>query len=184
MGDLSWFQFHQSRGRKCEARSASAPRSSVSACAHELIDAAILRQTCVDVAVRVDPNAVDMATRHARQHLALRITHRDMGWIAGVFLLGDVEISVLAARNVVRATHPGPFAEILSLRREKLDALVGPVGDIERAAIVEGDAVRQVELARTAARRPPRCNQFSVTRETMYPRVAVAVGHINVAIGM
>jgi len=42
-----------------------------------------------------------------------------------------------------------------ALRREDLDALVGPVGDVELAVGVEGDAVRQVELALALARRAP-----------------------------
>src|SRR5579862_599330 len=130
-----------------------------SALADELVDAAVLRQAGVDVAARVDADAVDMAAREAGQHMALAVADADLRRLAVVFLLGDVEIAVLAAADVVGAAHAGPLALEVALRREDLDALVGPVGDVEEAGIVEGDAVRQVELARPVARRAPRFNE-------------------------
>jgi hypothetical protein len=42
-------------------------------------------------------------------------------------LLGDVEIAILAAGDVVRPAHAGPHAEEVAIRREYLDALVGRV---------------------------------------------------------
>ena len=104
---------------------------------------------------RVDADAVDVAALHAGEHLALSFADADIGGIAGIFLLGDVEIAVLAARDVVGAAHAGPLAEIVAVGREDLDALVRPVGDVELAVVVERDAVRQVELARAMARLAP-----------------------------
>src|SRR5262249_34269957 len=122
---------------------------------HELVDAALGGEPGVNVAFRVDADAVDMAALQAGEHVALSIAHADIGGLAVVFLLGDVIIALLAARDVVRATHAGPLAEKLALGREDLDALVRPVGDVELAGIVGGDAVRQVELALAMARRAP-----------------------------
>src|SRR2546430_12261159 len=96
-----------------------------------------------------------MAARHACEHRSVRIADADLRRLAAIFLLGDVEIAVLAAGDVVRAAHAGPLAEEVAIRREDLDALVGPVGDVELAVRVEGDAVRQVELALAMARRAP-----------------------------
>src|SRR5205814_5191650 len=72
------------------------------ALSHELVDAAFRGQSGVDVALRVHADAVDMAARHAREHRAVRIAYADLRRLAAVFLLGDVEIAVLAARDVVR----------------------------------------------------------------------------------
>ena len=55
-----------------EARGAGWKRASAwrgwSGCSHELVDAAVLGQSGVDVAARVDADAVDMAARHAGEH--------------------------------------------------------------------------------------------------------------------
>jgi hypothetical protein len=54
---------------------------------------------------------------------------RTQTWAEGlavVFLLGDVEIAILAAAEVVGAAHAGPLGEILAVRGEDLDALVRP----------------------------------------------------------
>src|ERR1051326_1554926 len=142
--------------RTCNARARASPSIAWrSAHADEFVDAAVLRQTGIDVAAGVHADAVHMAALHARQHLALSVAHRDVRRPAILLLLGDVEISVLAAGDVVGAAHPSPLAETLALRRENLNALVGAVGDIEPALIVEGDRVRQMKLARPVPRRPP-----------------------------
>ena len=62
----------------------------------------------VDVAARVDADTVDMAALHAGRHISLSIADADIGGLAVVFLLGDIEIAVLAARDVVGAAHTGP----------------------------------------------------------------------------
>src|SRR5580700_10956096 len=151
---------------------------------HELVDAAFLGQSGVDVAARVDADAVVMATVEAGEHRSSSIADADLRGLAAVFLLGDVEIAILAAGDVVRPAHAGPHAEEVAIRREYLDALVGPVGDVELAVRVERDAVRQVELALAMARRAPRLDQPSVAGEAVHAGVAVAVGHVNVAVGV
>ena len=134
--------------------------------------------------LRVDADAVDMAALHAGEHISLSVADADIGGLAGVFLLGNVEIAVLAAGDVVGAAHAGPLAEVVALGREDLDALVRAVGDIELAVIVEGDAVRQVELALAIARRAPRFDEPAVARKAVHAGVAVAVGHVDVAVGV
>src|SRR5712691_4097616 len=133
-----------------------------SALPHVLVDAAVLGQSGVDVALRVDADAVDMAARETGEHISLSIADADLRGLAVVFLLGNVEIAVLAAGDVVGAAHAGPHAEVVAVRREYLDALVRPVGDVELAGVVEGDRVRQMELARAIPRRAPRFDQPAV----------------------
>src|SRR5207237_7588371 len=123
--------------------------------ADDVVDAAVLRQAGIDVAPRVDADTVHVAALHAGEHLPLSVAHRDMRGAAILLLLGDVEIAVLAAADVVGAAHAGPFAETLAVGREDLDALVGAVGNIELARIVVGDRVRQMKLPRAVPPRPP-----------------------------
>jgi hypothetical protein len=89
---------------------------------HELVDAAVLHQAGVDVTAGVDADPMDVAARHAGQHVAFSVAHRDMGRVAGILLLGDVEIAVPAARDVVRAAHPGPLAKIVFFGRKNLQS--------------------------------------------------------------
>src|SRR5947207_7249236 len=134
------------------------PKSSLrwrSAFSHELVDAAVLGQSGVDIAMRVHADAVDVPGFHAGQHVSLSVPDANMGGPTVLFLLGDVEIAVLAAGDVVGAAHAGPLPEEFALGREDLDALIGAVGDVELAVIIERDAVRQVELALALARRAP-----------------------------
>ena len=108
---------------------------------HELVDAALLGQSGVDVAARVDADAVVMATVEARENRSVRIADADLRGLAVVFLLGNVVIAVLAAADVVRPAHAGPLAEELAV-------------------------------------------QPTVSRKAVHASVAVAVGHIDIAVGM
>src|SRR5712671_1757993 len=155
-----------------------------SACSHELVHAAFLGQSGVDVAARVDADAVVMAAVEADENRSVRIADADLRGLAAVFLLGNIEIAVLAARDVVRPAHAGPHAEEVAVRREYLDALVRSIGHVELAVRVERDAVRQVELALAMARRAPRLDEPAVARKAVHAGVAVAVGHVNIAVGM
>src|SRR5712691_6426252 len=146
---------------------ASADARPRSALAHVFVDAAVLGEAGVDVAVRVDADAVDVAAREAGEHRSLPVADADLRRLAVVFLLGDVEIAVLAAADVVGAAHAGPLAEEIAVGREDLDALVGPVGDVELASIVERNAVRQMELARAMTRRSPRLLELAVAAKAV-----------------
>src|SRR5436309_14734745 len=81
-----------------------------SAHADEFVDAAVLRQAGIDVAVGVDADAVDMAAFPLGEHRAARVADGAVGRVAVGFLLGDVVIAVLAAADVVGAAHAGPLA--------------------------------------------------------------------------
>src|SRR3984893_8151929 len=151
---------------------------------YELVDAALLGQSGVDVAARVDADAVVMAAVEADENISVRIADADLRGLAVVFLLGNVVIAVLAPRDVVRPAHAGPLAQVVAVRREYLDALVRPVGHVQLALRVEGDAVRQVGLAPPMAPRAPRLDEPSVARKAVHAGVAVAVGHVNVAVGV
>src|SRR6516162_4842807 len=119
----------------CRSRSGRRRRSQPtrwrSACSHELVDAAFLGQSGVDVAARVDADAVDMAALQAGEHRSFRIADADIGGLAVVFLLGDVEIAVLAAGDVIGAPHAGPLTKEVTVGREDLDALVRSIGHIK-----------------------------------------------------
>src|SRR5215469_16129464 len=122
---------------------------------HEFVDAAVLGEAGVNVAPRVDADAVDVAAFHAGEYIPSSIADADIGRVAIGFLLGDIVVAVLAAADVVGSAHPGPLAEIVAVRREELNAPVRAVGDEEIALVVERDRMRQVELARCAARGAP-----------------------------
>src|SRR6266851_7374836 len=125
-----------------------------------------------------------MAALHAGEHRSVRVAYADLRGLVAVFLLGNVEIAVLAARDVVRPAHAGPHAEEVALRREYLDALVRSIGHVKLAVRVDRDAVRQVELALGLARRAPRLDEPAVARKAVHAGVAVAVGHVDVAVGV
>src|SRR5437764_14692726 len=125
-----------------------------------------------------------MAALHAGEHVPLGVTDADMGGPAILFLLGDVEIAVLAASDVIGAAHASPLPDEGALRGEDLDALVGAVCDVEQTLIVESDAVRQMELARALARLAPGGNEAPARGEAVHAGVAIAVGHIEIAIGV
>src|SRR5690349_22308106 len=58
--------------RTCNARASASPSIAWrSAHPDEFVDAAVLRQTGIDVALGVDADAVHMAALHARQHPSL-----------------------------------------------------------------------------------------------------------------
>src|SRR3954454_18149028 len=93
-----------------------------------------------------------MAALHTGEHLPLAVADADMGGAAILVLLGDVEIAVLAAGDVIGGAHASPLPDEGALRGEDLDALVGAVCDVEQPITVESDAVGQMDLAGALAR--------------------------------
>src|SRR5260370_18885371 len=98
-----------------------------SACSHKLVDAALRGQSGVDVAVPIDADAVDVAALHAGEHISLSIANADIGGLAVVLLLGDVEIAVRAAADFVGSPHAGPLAGEVAVGGGDLDTPVCPV---------------------------------------------------------
>src|SRR5215831_20828141 len=99
--------------------------------ADKLVHVAVHGQSSVDVSARVNAHAVNVAALQTGDHLAVRVAHADVRRLVAVFLLGNVVVAVLAARNVVRSAHPGPHADEIAVRRENLHALVAAIGDVE-----------------------------------------------------
>ena len=58
--------------------------------------------------------------------------------------------------KAIGITDAGPLGQICSLRVEYLNPLVLAVANVNTAFAVDHDAMRQVELARSAAVAPPR----------------------------
>src|SRR6201998_4295065 len=97
-----------------------------SARARELVDAPLLGQPGIDIAVRVDADAVDMPALHASESVSVPVATADVSGVALIFLLGDVEIAILAAGDVVGAAHASPLADELAFGSKDLYALVRP----------------------------------------------------------
>src|SRR5262249_23726301 len=87
---------------------------------------------------------------------------------------------LLVDQELKRPGHVVPLSLIAPVRREELEAAVLAVGDVDRAVLVHGQAMRDVKLARTAPRLAPRLEQAAVRRETMDARVAVAVRDVEI----
>ena len=69
----------------------------------------------------------------------------------------------------------GPFAEVVALGRDELDAVVLAIGDQHPAVSEHGHPVRQVELAAGHAWRAPRSDQATIEVELVHARVAIAI---------
>src|SRR5262249_34338979 len=66
---------------------------------------------------------------------------------------------------------------------EHLHTVVFTVGDIDPAVVIGGDVMGDVELAGRGTRLPPRAEQLAGRGELVHPRIAVAIRHVNVALG-
>ena len=78
--------------------------------------------------------------------------------------------------------HVVPLRLVLALAVEHLDAVVLAVGHVHPAVGVAADVVGNVELAGVGAGLTPREDRRPVRRELVHPRVAVAVGHVEIAL--
>src|SRR5262245_4469974 len=78
------------------------------------------------------------------------------------FGIGDVDDVVLVDEHAARPAELEPLVEIVAVLIEDLDAVVLPVGDEQPAALVHRERVRDVDLARTRALRPPRLDELAV----------------------
>src|SRR2546425_392070 len=157
----------------------------------------------VDVAARVHGEAVrgGEAARHAgvraappREHASVpvvdadttvpRLLDRSMATRRLALVppqLGDVGAALRVEHEVRGALGVRPLREVLALGAEDLDAIVLAVADEDAAIRVDGDAMRQVELARPGARYAPGLLELAGRREAMHPTVAVPIGDIEVA---
>src|SRR6202030_2989339 len=85
-------------------------------------------------------------------------------------------------KDVLRRTQMGPHAEELPLGSEYLDAIIFAVTDKDGTLGVELHGVGRVELAGSTSGLTPFEQIPAVLGELDYARVAVAIGHIEVAI--
>src|SRR5207248_1399912 len=76
----------------------------------------------------------------------------------------------------------GPFLLELPLAVEHLDATVLTIRDVQRAAPVDDDAVRRIELPRARAAIAPVLHQIAYPCELHDARVPIAVGHIGASV--
>src|SRR5262249_47957454 len=90
-------------------------------------------------------------------------------------LLGDVV-------DAPRGADAGPLSAVLAVGGEDLDALVGPVGNVDEALLIDLDVVDEVELAVAGSFRAPLADELAGGVELDDPRVDVAVGDIDVAV--
>src|ERR1041384_7376242 len=75
-----------------------------------------------------------------------------------------------------------PFTQILAREVESLQARVVPIGDIDHAPIVHGDAVRLIKLPRTGSFAAPLADTLPLTGVFKHARVAVSIGDVDAAI--
>src|SRR5206468_9043265 len=75
----------------------------------------------------------------------------------------------------------GPLGEELAVRAEDLDPIVFTVADEDASIAVDRHAMRDHELAGTAAGLTPRPAELALRREVMHARVPVAIRDVEVA---
>src|SRR5579862_7433792 len=79
---------------------------------------------------------------------------------AVVTAIDHPDVLVRGDEQSIRITDTGPFPEIVSIGIEDLNALVLPIADIDVAAAVYHDTVRQIELTGPGAELSPRFDEF------------------------
>jgi hypothetical protein len=75
-----------------------------------------------------------------------------------------------------------PLRLVPAVAVEHLHAVVLAVGHVDPAVGIAGDVVRDVELARIGAGGAPGEQELAVGRVFVHARIAVAVGHVDVAL--
>ena len=88
-----------------------------------------------------------------------------------------VELDALGGAQVV------PGVDVAAVRLEPLDAQVAAIADPDRAVRGDRDRVRRVELAGRGAGHAPRPAVGAVRIEHDHPAIAVAIGHVDGAVG-
>ena len=102
---------------------------------------------CLNVTIEVtdrnsrDRLVTDRGVLHQLEMRSVRYRHRPAQ-------LGDIEVRLLVDEKVAGPIDPGPDIDQLAGVGEDLDARVLPIGDEDAAVGIDGDRVRQVELAR------------------------------------
>ena len=117
----------------------------------------------------------------------------DLHDTSGKGVVGDV-FDVVAVRDdphlvvgrdedVLRRAEVVPFAQVLAVGIEDLDAVVLAVADVDDARGIDRDRVNGIELAPTRAGLAPRGDVLAFRGELDDARVAVTVGDVDLARG-
>ena len=123
------------------------------------------------------------------QHLAVQIQNRDaMPKPRRIFIregsrkFANIEDLVAAAAHVhtAGAIDVVPHGEEFAFGVEDLDAVVFAVGDIDPVLDIRRNIVRDIKLTRRDPRLTPGEEQSAIGRVLVYPRVAVAIGDVDV----
>src|SRR5438552_11739243 len=97
--------------------------------------------------------------------------------------LGDDGDAARIEYELRRPLHLGPLSEELTVGTEDLDPIVLAIAHEDAAIRVDRDAVRDHELAGTAAGLTPRPAELALRREVMHARVPVAIRDVEVTAG-
>ena len=99
--------------------------------------------------------------------------------------LADVKDRLVPIRHAesARTVKVLPLCLEPAVAVEHLDAVVLAVGDIDPAVGIATDVVDDVEFALAGPRRPPRHEQLAVGRVFVDAGIAIAVRHVNLALG-
>src|SRR5262249_28272565 len=97
--------------------------------------------------------------------------------------LGDVGAPVAIEHDVRGSLRVGPLLEILAVGAEDLDAIVLAIAHEYAAVPVDGNAVREIEFARSMPGHAPRMPQLAARGKAVHATVAVAVGDVEITLG-
>src|SRR5215212_3971916 len=99
--------------------------------------------------------------------------------------LADIEDRLVSIRHAeaTGTMQVLPLRLELTVAVEHLDAVVFAVGDIDPAVGIATDVVDDVELALTGPGRAPGHEQLAVGRVFVDTGIAIAVRHVNLALG-
>lgn len=93
----------------------------------------------------------------------------------------DISVARLVEAQVRRPSEVGPGVEVSTILSKALDSAILAIAYMDHASIVNGDAVRHMELTGTVAGFAPRMQQRAVRAKAMHAGVAIAVGYEYVA---
>lgn len=127
------------------------------------------------------------------QNLAVQIAHSDSGRRIlqdrrlccaheNTAYLGQIHVFVGVNAHVAGPPDIVPLADVTALRIEELDALILPVGDIDRALTVHADVVRCDELPGAGPWFAPGIQKVALGREVVYACVAVTIRDVKGAV--
>jgi len=98
-------------------------------------------------------------------------------------VVGDEDPLLRIDADIGRALEATPNAEQRTFGIEDLDSVILAVGDVYPVPRIDSNAVRDMELGPLSTRHAPAAQVPAVRRERVHARVAVAVCHVDRAVG-